>query len=155
VIVGAGPLERRLRELAAGLANVHLAGPVSEDELREHLAAADCFAMASTSRAESFGLATLEAQAMGVPAVVTDVGTGTTEAIEPGETGLVVPPRSPADLRDAIAQVLADPGRAAAMGRAARERVVARHSLRDQAATMREIYAEVAGAAASPIMPHA
>jgi glycosyltransferase involved in cell wall biosynthesis len=142
VIVGGGPLERRLRGLAAGLPNVHLAGALPDDAVREHLAAADCFVMASTSRAESFGLATLEAQAMGVPAVVTDVGTGTIEAIEPGETGLVVPPGSPGELRAAIARVLADPERAASMGRAARERVVANHSLRDQAARMREIYAE-------------
>lgn len=143
VIVGGGPLEEHLRELAAGVPNVHLAGPVSEDSLREHLAAADCFAMASNSRAESFGVATLEAQAMGVPAVVTDVGTGTVEAIEPGETGLVVAPGRPADLRAAIASILRDPARAAAMGRAARERAVARHSLPEQAARIRQIYDEI------------
>jgi glycosyltransferase involved in cell wall biosynthesis len=145
VIVGSGPLEGRLRELATGLPNVHLAGAVSEDALRDHLAAADCFVMASTSRAESFGVATLEAQAMGVPAVVTDVGTGTVEAIEPWETGLAVAPGRPAELGAAIRSLLADPARAASMGRAARERAVVRHSLRNQAARMREIYAEVAG----------
>jgi glycosyltransferase involved in cell wall biosynthesis len=145
VIVGSGPLEDRLRELARRAPNVHLAGEVSEDGLRRHLAAASCFAMASTSRAESFGMATLEAQAMGVPAVVTDVGTGTIEAIEPGTTGLIVPPGEPARLADAIRSILDDPARAAAMGDAARQRTVALHSLADQAARMRELYAEVTG----------
>lgn len=145
VIVGSGPLEGRLRALSAELPNVHLPGAVSEERLRHHLAAADCFVMPSTSRAESFGVATLEAQAMGVPAVVTDVGTGTVEAIEPGKTGLVVAPGRPAELAAAIRSVIGDRERAASMGRAARERVVAQHSLRDQALRMGEIYAEVAG----------
>jgi glycosyltransferase involved in cell wall biosynthesis len=144
-IVGSGPLEGRLRELARGVANVHFTGEVSEDDLRAHLAAASCFVMASTSRAESFGVATLEAQAMGVPAVVTDVGTGTVEAIEPGETGLVVQPGAPEELARAIGEIVEDPVRAAAMGRAARERAVARHSLSEQAARLRELYAEAAG----------
>jgi O-antigen biosynthesis rhamnosyltransferase len=143
VIVGSGPLEGRLRELARRAPNVHLAGAVSEDGLRRHLAAASCFAMASTSRAESFGMATLEAQAMGVPAVVTDVGTGTVEAIEPGTTGLVAPPGQPTRMAEAIRSILDDPAKAAAMGEAARERTVALHSLGDQAARMREVYAEV------------
>ena len=64
VIVGDGPLAGELREQARGLDNVHLVGGVSEAELRCHFAAADCFVLASTSRAESFGIATLEAQAM-------------------------------------------------------------------------------------------
>lgn len=144
VIVGSGPLDERLRALAREVPNVHLTGAVSEDELRRHLAAADCFVMASTSRAESFGVATLEAQAMGVPAVVTDVGTGTIEAIEPGKTGLVVAPGSPSGLASAVRSIIEDPVRAGTMGRAARERVVSRHSLREQAARLRAIYAEVA-----------
>jgi glycosyltransferase involved in cell wall biosynthesis len=143
VIVGSGPCEKRLRALTDGLENVHLVGSVSEDGLRRHLAAADCFVMPSNKRAESFGMATLEAQAMEVPAVVTDVGTGTVEAIEPGETGLVVAPGRPAELAAAIQSVLADPARAAAMGRAGRERAVAKHSLQDQATRMREVYADL------------
>jgi rhamnosyl/mannosyltransferase len=145
VIVGSGPLEAHIRELARDLPNVQLAGALSEEDLRRHLAAADCYVMASTSRAESFGVATLEAQAMGVPAVVTDVGTGTVEAIEPGETGLVVPPGDPQALGAAIRSLVEDPTRAAAMGAAGRQRVLARHQLRDQAARLRAIYAEALG----------
>ena|SRR5436309_3553663 len=142
VIVGGGPLEESLRELAAGTDNVHLTGEVSEEELVRHLAAADCFVLPSTSRAESFGIATLEAQAMGVPAIVTDVGTGTLEAIAPGESGLVVPPADAAALAAAIDEIISSPERASAMASAARERVERLHSSRRQAERILAVYSE-------------
>jgi glycosyltransferase involved in cell wall biosynthesis len=140
VVVGSGPLEGELRTRARSIPNVHFTGTVSEDDLVRYLAAADCFVMPSTSRAEGFGIATLEAQAMGVPAVVTDVGTGTVEAIAPGESGVVIPPRDPAALAEAVRSILEDPARAEAMGLAGRRRVVANHSLADRAAAMRRVY---------------
>jgi glycosyltransferase involved in cell wall biosynthesis len=148
VIVGDGPLAAELRQLAQGLANVHLVGAVSEAELRCHLAVADCFVLPSTSRAESFGIAALEAQAMGVPAVVTDVGTGTVEAISPGETGLVVAPGSATALADAVRAILADPTERGAMGRRARERAVALHSIPRAAERLRAIYSRATSGAA-------
>jgi glycosyltransferase involved in cell wall biosynthesis len=103
----------------------------------------------STSRAESFGIAVLEAQAMGVPAVVTDVGTGTVEAIAPGETGLVVPPGNPAALAAAIKEIFADRLRGEMMGRHARERAVALHSVPHAADQLREIYARAVSSGAN------
>jgi glycosyltransferase involved in cell wall biosynthesis len=81
-----------------------------------------------------------EAQAMELPAVVADTGAGTAEAIEDGVTGLVVTPADPGAMRDALRSMLADEGRRKAMGAAARERVVARHSLPDRARDVREVY---------------
>jgi glycosyltransferase involved in cell wall biosynthesis len=144
VIVGDGPLAGELRRLAETSRNVHLVGTVSESELLRHLAIADCFVLPSTSRAESFGISVLEAQAMSVPAVVTDVGTGTVEAISPGETGLVVSPGDANALAEAIRTILSDPMRREAMGRRARERAVAQHSAAEAAARLREIYRRVA-----------
>lgn len=145
-IAGSGPLEGRLRSLAAGQPRVRLLGEVAEPELPALLGAADCFVLPSVNRAESFGVATLEAQAMGTPAVVTSVGTGTAEAIEPGVTGEVVPPGDPAALAAAVRSLLEHPQRRLAMGRAARERIVARHSLAAQARALRSIYAATASA---------
>jgi glycosyltransferase involved in cell wall biosynthesis len=144
VIVGDGPLRDRLAELARTVPNVHLTGRVRESELVRLLGSADCFVLPSTSRAESFGIATVEAQAMGVPAVITDVGTGTVEAIDPGRTGLVVEPNDPRALRGAIERLLGDPSTAQAMGEAARQRVVARHNLQDRAAELQRLYERVA-----------
>jgi glycosyltransferase involved in cell wall biosynthesis len=141
VIVGDGPLAGHLQRLAQSLPNVHMAGRVSEQELLCHLAIADCFVLPSTSRAEAFGISVLEAQAMSVPAVVTDVGTGTVEAISPGETGLVVPPRDARALAAAIQVIVSDPAIRETMGRRARERAVALHAAPDAAIRLREIYA--------------
>jgi rhamnosyl/mannosyltransferase len=147
LIVGDGPLAGELTARAAGLPNVHFAGRVGEADLVAHLAAADLFVLASTSRAESFGIAVAEAQAVGVPAVVTDTGTGTIEAVEDGRTGLVVPARDSGALRDAIEALLGDPGRLEQMGRAARERAVARHRLEDRGRDLADLYREVLAAA--------
>lgn len=143
LIVGDGPERERLAELARDVPNVRLAGGVDEDELVALLAASDCFVLSSTSRAESFGIAVAEAQAMGLPAVVTDTGSGTVEAVEDGVTGIVVPPADPGALADAIRTLLGDSERRRAMGAAARTRAVARHSLADRAREMRDLYRRV------------
>ena len=140
VVVGEGPMLHELRAEAAFADNVHIVGALSAQDLRRHLAAADLFVLPSTSRAESFGLATVEAQAMGKPAVVGDVGTGTTEAIAPGETGIAVPPRDPAGLHAALAELLAAPERLQAMGAAARERARERFDACDRARDLEALY---------------
>jgi glycosyltransferase involved in cell wall biosynthesis len=140
VIVGDGPLHGQLRAQARDVANVHLVGAVNESELLCHFAVADCFVLPSTSRAESFGIAVVEAQAMEVPAIVTDVGTGTVEAISPRETGLAIPPNDVNVLVAAIGELLGDPTRRKLMGRRGRERAVAQNSVRHGAEKIREIY---------------
>jgi glycosyltransferase involved in cell wall biosynthesis len=67
---------------------------------------------------ETFGNVVAEAMACG-RAVVVASGGGVVELIEHGRTGLVVPPRQPALLADAIGQLLDDPARRAEMGAAA------------------------------------
>lgn len=140
VIAGSGPLEADLRNRARGRSNVHFLGHVPEERLPALLSAADCFVLPSVNRAESFGIVTLEAQAMGTPAVVTDVGTGTTEAIEPGKSGLVVAPGSPDELAAAIRSLLDDPARARGMGAIGAARVRERHTREIQARRLARIY---------------
>ncbi len=65
----------------------------------------------------------LEASAMARPIVATLVR-GCREAVASGRTGLLVPPHSPRDLRDALAALLASPGRRAQLGAAGRERAL-------------------------------
>ena len=88
------------------------------------------------------GLAIAEAMATGRPVIGSRVG-GTAEVLVDGETGLLVPPSDPGALADAILSLLAQPERAAAMGRAGRERAV---QLFDQARTnerMEQLFEEV------------
>jgi rhamnosyl/mannosyltransferase len=144
IIVGGGPLEASLRERAAGHPNVSLTGPVSDRALRAHLAAADVFVLPSVNRAESFGIATIEAQAMGLAAVVTDVGTGTVEAVEDGVTGYVVPSAHDEALVGRINLLLGDDELRSKMGDAARRRVVERFDVHQSVSSHLRIYRSLA-----------
>ncbi|HEY0278587.1 MAG TPA: glycosyltransferase family 4 protein [Solirubrobacterales bacterium] len=90
------------------------------------LAAADGFAFPSW--AESFPYAILEAMAASAPIVASDVG-GVGEAIEDGETGLLVPPRDSGALADAMGRLIGDPAAASRLGSAARSRLEQRFTL--------------------------
>jgi glycosyltransferase involved in cell wall biosynthesis len=93
---------------------------------------------------EGLPLTVLEAMARGRAVVATPVG-GTPEVVADGETGVLVPPRDPRALAEAIGRLLADPELRGRMGRAGRERVAQRFS--EEAMTRRtlEIYDELAG----------
>lgn len=71
------------------------------------------------SHREGWPRSPMEASAMGVPVVVTDIR-GCREVVVPGETGLMIPVRDADALADAVLQLLGDPGRARRMGAAAR-----------------------------------
>jgi glycosyltransferase involved in cell wall biosynthesis len=98
-----------------------------EDERRmaEALAAADVFVVPSL--AESFGLMALEAMACGTAVIASD-GTAMTELIRPPRAGLCVPPRDPVALAQALADLLGDDRRRAAMGVAGRGIVESEYS---------------------------
>jgi phosphatidylinositol alpha-1,6-mannosyltransferase len=72
---------------------------------------------------EGFGIVLLEAQACGKP-VVTGSSGGTSEAIGPDETGVVVPCETVEPLVDAVCELLEHPDRAARMGARGRDRAV-------------------------------
>jgi len=108
-VIGNGPLRDELRARADPRVTFIPFAPPMEG----WLAGLDCFVLSSDY--EGLPLAVLEALACGVPQVATDVG-GTREAVT-GETGLLVPPRDPAALAEAIVEVLSRPGDRAAASR--------------------------------------
>jgi phosphatidylinositol alpha-1,6-mannosyltransferase len=146
LLVGGGPAERALRRAVdrAGLAHsVVFAGPVGGGELADHYAAGDVFAMPCRTRragldVEGLGMVFLEAAACGRPVVAGTSG-GAPEAVLDGVTGQVVDPRSPEAVADTIGDLLADPARAAAMGRAGRAWVEQRWSWTTIAATFADL----------------
>lgn len=83
-----------------------------------YLRGADVYVLSSSW--EAFPIGPLEALACGVPQVVSAVG-GTRESVVP-ETGLLVPPREPGPLADALIELLTDPARRAAMAAASKRR---------------------------------
>ena len=81
----------------------------------------------------------------GLPVVSTTVG-AITEAVADGVTGRIVPPRDSNALRTALAELLASPVTAAAMGRAGRERAVALFSRDTMLDRMESIFASASRA---------
>ncbi len=90
---------------------------------------------------EPFGRAVIEAMAMEVPVVATSVG-GPSELIEEGREGYLVAPREPRAWAHAIGELLADPRRVAAMGRAGRTKVEREFTFAQQARAMLSVYEE-------------
>jgi len=94
-----------------------------------------------TSISESLPYTVLEAMATGRPVVATNVG-GVAEAI--GDAGLLVPPRHPAAVAEACVRLLTDPQERAAIGAAARKRVLEQFTVGRCFGTYRQIYQQLA-----------
>jgi alpha-maltose-1-phosphate synthase len=91
---------------------------------------------------EPLGIVNLEAMACATAVVASRVG-GIPEVVDDGVTGLLVPPDDPGALADAVNVLLRDPGRAASMGLAGRQRAVAEFSWEAVAAQTAALYAEL------------
>jgi D-inositol-3-phosphate glycosyltransferase len=117
VFVGDGPLRPQVPD-ALGFVPPGALGPYYER------AAVVCV----PSRREGYGMTAREAMAWGRPVVASAVG-GLADAVEDGVTGLLVPPRDPAALREAVQGLLGDGGRRRVLGARARERAVERFGL--------------------------
>lgn len=116
VIVGDGPYMAELKALAAGMPCI-LTGYREGEELYSIFASCDLFVFPSAT--DTFGNVVLEAQASGLPVIVTDSG-GPRENMIPNETGLVVEAGNVQGLACAIGTLLADRIRLKKMGKAAR-----------------------------------
>jgi glycosyltransferase involved in cell wall biosynthesis len=104
---------------AHGLENVRLTG--FTDRPREFLAGRHLFIQ--SSRSEGLCIAAHEAMQASLPTIVSAVGEMPFSVVD-GETGRVVPPGDPAALAQALSELLSRPERLAAMGEAARTRVL-------------------------------
>ncbi len=119
VLVGAGPEEGAVRELAERLGvldRVRFAG--EEPEVARHLRGAA--ALLSTSEFEGFGLAVLEAMACGLPVVATDSG-GVREVLS-ASSGILAGVGDVEALAEGLVRVLEDEALGRRMGEAGRRR---------------------------------
>lgn len=150
LIVGTGPYDATLRAMAHkhGVADkVVFTGAVPYGELPAYFRAGDIFAMPCRLRwfgfdVEALGAVFLQGAAVGRPVIAGDSG-GAPEAVRHGETGLVVNPTEPEPLAHAIIQLLQDPARAEAMGRAGAEWVHREWTWDQMAARMERILKKV------------
>jgi phosphatidylinositol alpha-1,6-mannosyltransferase len=144
-IGGDGPERGSLEALVDDLGlqdKVHFKGSVDGEKKWSLLRNADVFVMPSRFDPaipwqESFGIAFVEAAAFGVPAVGSRSG-GIPDAVIDGETGILVPEESAADLADALTFLYRNPETRRKMGQAASERARRDFSPRAIAVRFRE-----------------
>jgi glycosyltransferase involved in cell wall biosynthesis len=118
--------------------SVHFLGLV--DDVDGILFGSDLYV--SPSWAESFPYSVLEAMGAARSIVATDVG-GVGEAIEDGVTGRLVSPRDARALADAMIDLLVNREWGRSLGRAARERVIARFSSKAMVEGTIAVYGEL------------
>jgi len=123
VIVGDGAArpdyEARSRRLGIS-SNTHFAGRIPHSHMPVVFSEATVLCLPSCSRAESFGMVLLEAQACGTPVVGSRIG-GIPAAVKDSETGLLVRPGDASELADTLAAMCSNVRLAKEMGRRARE----------------------------------
>ncbi len=150
LVAGYGPVENSLRHFAAALGlqdRIRFLG--YQDRPETFLAALDCCAV--PSRWEGFGLVVVEAMAAGAPVVATSVDS-IPEIVEPGVSGLLVPPEDPPALAAALARVLDDEVLGDTLRAGGRERANA-FSLPRMVARYEALYGEILGHP-QPAPPH-
>ncbi|MCT8002098.1 glycosyltransferase [Sphingomonas sanguinis] len=147
VMIGDGP------EAAATLAHARASLPrvthhprLSQEAIRDELGQAQLYLHGSVTldngHAEAFGIANLEAQAVGTPVVAFRSG-GVGEAVEQGRTGLLAEERDVAAMADAVASLLSDGERWRSFHERAPEWVAERFDLMAQTRQLEDYYDRV------------
>jgi glycosyltransferase involved in cell wall biosynthesis len=145
------PEVRRLRGLAQRCDvgdRVVFAGSVPHAEAAALIRSADVVVCAPWH--SRMGVSPIEALACGRPVVGSTVG-GVPDTLVPGRTGLLVPPRSPGALAEAVERLLANPSLRLRMGEEGVARVRQHHTWAQVARTTRDVYRAVTTAARQAI----
>ncbi len=129
VMAGRGPCREECLEKARAMdieGQVHCPGYLTDDDLAALYQTCDVFALPAGEdehgQVEGFGLVFTEAHAHGKP-VVAGMSGGVVDAVQDGETGILVKPEDPHALALAVVSLLNDPHRARRMGDAGHKRV--------------------------------
>lgn len=141
-LVGSGPDQQSLqREVACrGLTDcVTFEGSVNQDRIRDIYANADAFVLASF--AEGVPVVLMEAMAMEIPCVATQV-CGVPELIRNEIDGLLVAPSDEPALAEAVARLMDDSQLRQRLGSAARQRILERYNLAHNVGRLAGIFRE-------------
>jgi glycosyltransferase involved in cell wall biosynthesis len=123
VIIGIGPLERRLRKLAHNLdlnKSISFLGYMDQNKLVKYYQNAMVYVL--PSYIEGLSTTLLEAMSCGIPTVATNIAANS-EVVVDNETGILVPPRDSKALADAIIYLLENEDIRESMGKNARKKV--------------------------------
>ncbi len=151
LLVGDGPARAEVEAafqavLGSDVARLRYLGKLAEDQVARPLAASDIFVWPAVN--EAYGMALLEAQASGLPAVA-GRRPGVAGIVEDGSSGLLVPLEDQA-FAGALGALLQDPRRVAAMSASASAKVAARHDLAPAAHSLTRVLEDATGMSPRP-----
>lgn len=143
LIVGDGPLRKELERLTFSLG---IDGAISflgyQREVAALMSISDVLVLSSLK--EGFGNVLIEAMALAKPVVATRVG-GVPEIVRNGETGVLVPPKAPERLAEALLYLLRNPEEGKKLGERGKAVVVQEFNIETMAHKIAEVYREVLG----------
>lgn len=147
VIVGAGPLEKKLKDVAAreGIKNVEFTGGLSDEDKVALLMLCYGVILPSNLRAEAFGVSLLEGAMFSKPLISCDIMTGTSFVNVDKDTGIVVRPGDPEALSFAMAYLWDHTEEATAMGARGQERYRQNFTAHKMAQSYVKLYDEITG----------
>lgn len=124
VIAGSGPMEKSLKEQAVKLSlkNVHFLGFISDEDKVALLSLSYAIVFPSHLRSEAFGISLLEGAMYGKPLISTEIGTGTSYINKNQQTGLVIAPENPIELKQAMQYLWDNAKVSSQMGESAQNR---------------------------------
>ena len=151
LIIGHGPLRKRLQALAASLGlqdRVEFLGALPHAEVLSWMRQAAMLVLpgirTASGREEGLGMVLLEAAATGLPIIGSRVG-GIPECILDGRTGFLVPERDTSALAGRMSELLGNPGKRQHMGAAGRALVESRFNGDRQTAALEDYYDSLLG----------
>jgi len=147
VVAGDGPLRQAMeREVAERRVRVTFLGVQTPAQVRDLMRGASVLCgpgiVAASGNTEGLPISFLEAQATGLPVVVSTSG-GSDEGVVPEETGFLHRPGDEAAIAEHLLALLTDPQRREAFGAAGRAHMLAHFDLRRQTAALENIYDSV------------
>lgn len=140
-IIGTGPQEAMLHELAAGDESIQFTGQLSLHETLGTLKQADLLVCPSLW-AEPFGLSVIEAMGAGIPVISSNLG-GPAEIIADGIDGYLVPPGDISALSHTLSHCLNAPEKLKAKGRAARLTYIRQYSPHRHAQQLTHLFQQI------------
>ncbi len=119
--------------------HIEFRGKVNLDEMVELYSTSAVFVFPSINRLEAFGIVQLEAMSCYTPVIASDIP-GVNNVMENGKSGLLVKPRDPDSLAQAIIKVLKNPEMAREMGRYGRKLVEEKYNWKSIGDKIEEVY---------------
>ena len=136
------PISEATKRMINECPAIEVVGEKAGDELLACYAASDCFVFPSYR--EGFPNTVLEAGAMGLPSIVTDIN-GSREIIIHGKNGLIIPPKDEDALYEALWRMLHEPEKCRAMAAEARPLIASRFEQGFVRKCLYDFYDEILG----------